>query len=139
MSDARPGAREGDGGELLSHISNEMVRAKKQFFGRGPEKAKSYLLDDLLIVVMRGGLTTAEQTMKSFGQEDMIRQFRQLFENEMTDHLKGLVEEATGREVVTYQSQILFDPDIIVEIFVFADGEDDPDAADPPTGSAPPS
>jgi uncharacterized protein YbcI len=128
MSDLRPGAREGEGGELLSHLSNEMVRAKKRFFGKGPEKAKSYLLDDILIVVMRGGLTTAEQTMKSFGQYDMIRQFRQLFENEMTDHLTALVAEATGREVVTYQSQILFDPDVIIEIFVFAGGEGDPAA-----------
>jgi uncharacterized protein YbcI len=160
MSDVRPGAREGEGGELLAQLSNEMVRAKKQFFGRGPERAKSYLLDDVLIVIMRGGLTTAEQTMKSFGQEDMIRQFRQLFENEMTEHLEGLVEEATGRKVVTYQSQILFDPDMIVEIFVFAEGEGDPaaiaaaaraqvdrieaeatgdtEAAEPPPGSAPP-
>jgi uncharacterized protein YbcI len=128
MSEVRPGAHEGEGGELLSHLSNEMVRSKKRFFGKGPEKAKSYLLDDLLIVVMRGGLTTAEQTMKSFGQFDMIRQFRQLFENEMTDHLIGLVEEATGREVVTYQSQIMFDPDIIVEMFVFAGGEGDSSA-----------
>jgi uncharacterized protein YbcI len=64
----------------------------------------------------------------------MIRQFRQLFENEMTEHLEGLVEEATGRKVVSYQSQVLFDPDIIVEVFVFED-----EAPDPPTGSAPPS
>ena len=128
MSDARGGAREGDGGELLSHLSNEMVRAKKRFFGKGPERAKSYLFDDILIVIMRGGLTTAEQTMKSFGQYDMIRGFRQLFENEMTDYLEGLVEQATGRKVVTYQSQVLFDPDIIVEIFVFAGGEGDADA-----------
>ena len=119
---------EAEGGELLSHLSNEMVRAKKRFFGKGPEKAKSYLLDDLLIVVLRGGMTTAEQTMKSFGQHDMIRQFRQLFENEMTDHLTGLVEEATGREVVTYQSQVLFDPDMIIEIFVFAGEEGDASA-----------
>jgi uncharacterized protein YbcI len=125
MSDVRDGSLEGDGGELLSHLSNEMVRAKKRFFGKGPDRAKSYLLDDLLIVVMRGGLTTAEQTMKSFGQYDMIRDFRQLFENEMTEHLEGLVEEATGRKVVTYQSQIMFDPDMIVEMFVFAGGEGD--------------
>ena len=51
----------------------------------------------------------------------MVRQFRQLFENEMTEVLTGLVEETTGRTVVNYQSQIMFDPDIIVEMFVFAD------------------
>ena len=110
---------------MLARISDEMVSAKKQFFGKGPEQAKSYMLDDLLITVMRGGLTTAEQTMLRFGQEDMIRQFRQLFENEMTEVLTGLVEEATGRTVVNYQSQIMFDPDIIVEMFFFAEPRQD--------------
>ena len=110
---------------MLARISDEMVTAKKKFFGKGPEQAKSYMLDDLLITVMRGGLTTAEQTMLRFGQEDMIRQFRQLFENEMTEHLTGLVERTTGRAVVNYQSQIMFDPDIIVEMFFFADPRQD--------------
>ncbi len=110
---------------MLARISDEMVTAKKKFFGKGPEQAKSYMLDDLLITVMRGGLTTAEQTMLRFGQEDMIRQFRQLFENEMTEHLTGLVERTTGRAVVNYQSQIMFDPDIIVEMFFFAEPRQD--------------
>jgi uncharacterized protein YbcI len=109
------------GGDMLARISDEMVSAKKRFFGKGPEQAKSYMLDDLLITVMRGGLTTAEQTMLKFGQQNLVRQFRQLFENEMTEHLTGLVERTTGRTVVNYQSQIMFDPDIIVEMFFFAE------------------
>ena len=122
MSDGpRASSPELQGGDVLARLSDDMVRAKKQFFGKGPEQAKSYMLDDMLFVVMRGGLTTAEQTMLRFGRQNMVRQFRQLFENEMTEVLTGLVEEATGRTVVNYQSQIMFDPDIIVEMFVFAD------------------
>jgi uncharacterized protein YbcI len=121
MSDG-PSARPPESsGDMLARLSDEMVRAKKEFFGRGPEQAKSYLLDDLLFVVMRGGLTTAEQTMLRFGQQGMVRQFRQLFEDEMTEVLTGLVERTTGRRVVNYQSQIMFDPDVIVEMFVFED------------------
>jgi uncharacterized protein YbcI len=126
MSDAsKAQSPELRGGDMLARLSDEMVRAKKQFFGKGPEQAKSYMLDDLLIVVMRGGLTTAEETMLRFGQQDMVRQFRQLFENEMTELLTGLVERTTGRAVVNYQSQIMFDPDVIVEMFFFADPRQD--------------
>jgi uncharacterized protein YbcI len=114
---ARPS--ESGGGDMLARLSDEMVRAKKQFFGKGPERAKSYMLDDMLFVVMRGGLTRAEDTMLRFGRENMVRQFRQLFENEMTEVLTGLVEATTGRTVINYQSQIMFDPDVIVEMFVF--------------------
>jgi uncharacterized protein YbcI len=104
---------------LLARISNEMVGAQKRFFGKGPTEAKSYILDDLLIIVMRDGLTTAEKTMLDFGQPDQVRQFRQLFENEMTERLTDMIEELTGRKVLTYQSQVMFDPDVIVEMFVF--------------------
>ena len=107
------------GGQVLARLSNEMVRAQKKYFGKGPTSAKSYMLDDLLIIVMRGGMTTAEHTMVEFDQEDRVRSFRQTFENEMTERLTQMVEEATGRTVVTYQSQVMFDPNIVVEMFVF--------------------
>ena len=107
------------GDEMLMRISNEMVRAQKQFFGKGPTQAKSYILDDMLIIVMRGGMTTAEKTLLDFGQQDLVRQFRQTFENEMTKRLTDMVEDITGRSVCTYQSQVMFDPDVVVEMFVF--------------------
>jgi uncharacterized protein YbcI len=104
---------------LLSQISNEMVRAQKTFFGRGPVQAKSYLLDDFLLIVMRGGLLPVERTMLDAGKQDTVRQYRQDYENEMTERLVGKMEELTGRKILTYQSQILFDPDIVIEIFFF--------------------
>ena len=90
------------GGDLLTQISNQMVHAQKKFFGKGPTSAKSYMLDDMLLIVMRGGFTTAEMTMLEFGQQDLVRQFRQIFENEMTDRLHKMIEELTGRKVLTY-------------------------------------
>ena len=118
MSD-NPQIAEERGQGLLARISNEMVRAQKHFFGKGPTEAKSYMLDDMLVIVMRGGLTTAEKTMLAFGHPDQVRQFRQLFENEMTERLTSMIERLTGRNVVNYQSQVMFDPDVIVEMFVF--------------------
>lgn len=53
------------------------------------------------------------------------RPFRQAFENQMTEQLTGMIEELTGRKVLTYQSQILFDPDRVIEIFVFDDDASD--------------
>jgi uncharacterized protein YbcI len=114
------------GQNLLLQISNAMVRMQKEFFGKGPTKAKSYMFDDLLLVVMRQGLTTAEKTMLEFGHPNQVRQFRQLFQDEMTERLTGMVEDLTGRKVVNYQSQVLFDPDMTLEIFVFESGGGEP-------------
>ena len=53
------------------------------------------------------------------GKGDAVRKYRQDFENEMTATLIGKMEELTGRKILTYQSQTLFDPDIVIEIFFF--------------------
>jgi uncharacterized protein YbcI len=111
-----------DEGSVLARISTEMVRTFKQYYGKGPVSAKSYLVDDLLFVVMREGITQAEQTMLDAGRASTVRNFRQEFENEMTEVLTRMVERVTGRRVVTYQSQVLFDPHLTIEIFVFDDG-----------------
>ena len=113
------------GGDLLARISTEFVTMQKDFWGLGPTEAKSYMLDDLLLVVMRGGMTQAELTMIDFGRQELVREFRQSFENDMAQHLTEKIERLTGRKVLTYQSQVLFDPHIVTELFVFdkaADG-----------------
>ncbi len=118
----------GSGQSVLARISSEVVRTLKESFGKGPVQAKSYLLDDFLLVVMRDGLTVAEQTMLERGQIDLVRQFRQAYQDEMGEVLVSKVEALTGRTVVNYQSQVLFDPHILLEIFFFdgasADGAD---------------
>jgi uncharacterized protein YbcI len=127
---------------LLRRISTEMAHIQKLAFGKGPTHTKSYMFDDMLLVVMRDGLTVAEHTMVGFGQEDLVRNFRQQFENEMKSRLIHLIEGLTERNVLTYQSQIMFHPDIVIEMFVFdprgdfdesfttAEGQTDDDEAD---------
>jgi len=93
----------------------------KETHGKGPEQAKAYMLDDFLIVVLRGSILPVEQTMLKAGHEDSVREFRQRYENVMTERYTSRVEELTGRNVLTYQSQILFEPPIVVELFFFDD------------------
>ncbi len=89
MPDDHVRAVEDEGGDLLARISNEFVTMQKEFWGLGPLEAKSYMMDDLLLVVMRGGMTRAELTMIDFSQHGLVREFRQRFENEMTENLRA--------------------------------------------------
>ena len=115
----------------MLRLSTEMVKLQKQYWGKGPDSAKAYVMDDLLLITMRGGLTVAEKTMLKADRPDSVRATRQEFENLMAERLTGMVEEVTGRKVLTYQSQILFDPDLVVELFVF-----DKDASAPARATA---
>ena len=107
--------------DLLAAISREMVQNMKKYYGKGPIKAKTYLMDDICLVVMRNGQLAAEDTMIQAGLEDSVRQFRQEFQNQMAERLIGTVEQLTGRKVVTYQSQVLFKPHIVCQLFFFDD------------------
>ena len=116
-----PPLEEKDSQDVLAAISREMVQNMKKYYGKGPIKAKTYLMDDFCLVVMRQGQTVAEETMVEAGREDTVRQFRQEFQNQMAERLIGTIEQLTGRTVLTYQSQVLFKPHIVCELFFFDD------------------
>jgi uncharacterized protein YbcI len=105
-------------GAMLAAVSTAMVSAKKQFYGRGPTKAKSYLNDEYVICIMEGGLTRSEETLVAAGEHDLVRRYRLRFQEVMADTLVGAIEELTSREVRSYHSQIVFDPVRVFEIFV---------------------
>jgi uncharacterized protein YbcI len=107
------------GQSLLARISTEVVKTFKEYYGKGPTSAKSYMFDDLLFVVMRGGLNASEKFLLEKNEADVVRQYRQTFENRMNEILSEKIEELTGRKVIAFNSQILFDPDLSIEIFVF--------------------
>src|SRR3954452_19389768 len=110
MPDPPPTPAEGEQRQLLlRQISTGMAHMQKAAFGKGPTSTRSYLFDDMLLIVMRDGLTVAEKTMLDFGQADLVRNFRQQFENDMTKRIVGMIEELTGRKVLTYQSQVMFE------------------------------
>jgi uncharacterized protein YbcI len=48
----------------------------------------------------------------------LVRQTRLAFQEVLGDEFKGAVEKATGRRVLAYHSQVVFDPDMGFEIFV---------------------
>ena len=105
-------------GEALAAVSAELVRLKAQNFGKGPIEAKTYVNDNFLFCVMRGGLTAVEKTMVRAGDTDLIRELRLRFQARLAEPFCSTVERITGFAVLTYESQILFDPDYTVEIFV---------------------
>jgi uncharacterized protein YbcI len=110
------------GGDLLSAISTSIVRILHDHYGRGPMRAKTYVLDDLIVVVMRGsGFTPLEQTIMDSGRPDRVVAMREEFQMTMQDRYKRTIKELTGRNVTAFLSQAHVEPDITVEMF-FVDG-----------------
>jgi len=105
------------GGALLSTISTRIVAMLREHYGRGPMKAKTYVLDDLIVCVLRNGHTPIEQTMMDEGEPDKVLTMRRDFQRMMGLRYKDMIETLTGRKVVAFLSQTHVDPDITMEIF----------------------
>jgi uncharacterized protein YbcI len=106
------------GGSLRTAVANAMVGMKKQLYGRGPTAAKAWILDDYVFVVLEGGLTRNEETLLADGKADLVREYRLSFQETVGATAMGAVQELVGRRVLTYHSQIVFDPPRTFEIFV---------------------
>jgi uncharacterized protein YbcI len=110
------------GGRLLAQISTAIVGLVREHYGRGPMRAKTYALDDVVLVVMRGsGFTPLEQTHMESGQPGRVVAMREEFQEMMAKRYKDTIEELTGRSVVAFLSQAHVEPDITIEMF-FIDG-----------------
>src|SRR4051794_26340360 len=105
-------------GSVRLAISNALVTIKKQLYGKGPVKAKTYLNDNYVFSVLEGGLTRNEETLIAAGEHRLVREYRLRFQEAVAGTFTTAVEEATGRRVLSYHSQIVFEPERAFEIFV---------------------
>jgi uncharacterized protein YbcI len=106
------------GGRLLSAISTRIVQMMREHYGRGPIKAKTYALDDIIVCVLRGsGFTPLEQTMMDSGDGPKIVAMREHFQDLMAERYKDMIEQLTNRKVLAFLSQAHVEPDITIEMF----------------------
>jgi uncharacterized protein YbcI len=110
------------GGAQAATISNALVQLHRRAYGKGPTKAKTYLLDDVVLCVLEGGALRIEETLRDHGEEEMVHQVRRTFQAALNDEFRGIIEAATGRQVRAFMSQ--FDPehDLAAEIFLLEAG-----------------
>jgi len=119
-------SRESTRGEMLARISTRLVQLHSRYYGKGPTKAKTHLIDDVVVSILQGGFTTVERTMIDQGRLDTVHQMRRSFQSAMEDPFREVVEEATGRSVIAYMSQIHTNPDMAVEIFMLEPAGEEP-------------
>jgi uncharacterized protein YbcI len=112
-------------GEMRAMISREIVRLQAEYYGKGPTKAKTYIVDDLVVVVLEESFTRAEKTLAERGEREAIQHIRRRFQQAMADSFTSVVEQATGRKVRAFLSETDIEQDVSVETFLLADGRTD--------------
>ena len=103
---------------MLAQISTGLVQLHSRYYGKGPTKAKTHMVDGTVVSILRDGFTTVERTLLDTGKVESVYQMRRSFQQAMEDEFRSVVEDATGRNVIAYMSSIHVDPDLAVELFV---------------------
>jgi uncharacterized protein YbcI len=84
-------------GQSEAEISQALVQFEKDFMGRGPTSCKAYMIDDIILVRLKGVLTSAEQHLsKNQEGSQLIKRVRA----NLLENARGLLVEAI-EQVVT--------------------------------------
>jgi uncharacterized protein YbcI len=99
-------------------IGNEITRLHREHYGRGASTTRTIFQRDYVAAFLEDIYTPVERTLIEDGQQEGVKQTRQLFQMAMKERFSEAVERITGRKVVAFMSQVHFDPDMAAEIFV---------------------
>jgi uncharacterized protein YbcI len=111
-------------------ISNGIGVLHREHYGRGADRIRTLIHQDLVMTTLEDCLTPVERRMVTEGAFVKVRETRMMFQDWMRPSFTEIVEEATGRKVRAFFSQIAHDPDISLELFLL-------EPADPSTDGKP--
>jgi uncharacterized protein YbcI len=107
-------------GMMAAAISNAVVRCTREYTGRGPTKARTYINEDCITTFLADTLTKGERALVAKGDHDNVREMRRAFQQAMRDDLCAEIEKITDRQVIAFFSDSHIDPDMAVEGFALA-------------------
>ncbi len=105
-------------GSPHAEISNRAVKILREYTGRGPTKAKTTIVEDLVVVVFGDSMLKAERSLVDDGKAGLVKQLRKEFQGTMRLDLSAAVEEVLNRKVIAFMSDNHLDPDLAAEIFI---------------------
>jgi uncharacterized protein YbcI len=110
----------GQTGSRSLEISNAISRLHKEFVGRGPTNSRTTIDGDLVVVLLEGGYTRAEQTLTANDNADLVAAGRLGLQDAMRQAMIAAVEQTIGRRVHSFMSANDLVRNLQVEVFVLA-------------------
>jgi uncharacterized protein YbcI len=105
-------------------ISNAISHLHKQFVGRGPTNARTTVDGNLVVCLLEGGYTRAEQTLENNDSGDVVAAGRLGLQDAMREAMIGAVERTLGRSVLSFMSANDIHQNLQIEVFVLSSSGD---------------
>ncbi len=106
-------------GQLETEISGAFNKLQKDLTGRGPEDTRTYIINDMIIVRLKGVLTTEEKHLaETENGKKLVKQLRLELRESHKQQFNKIIEELTGCKIVSGHSDISTKTGERVEIFI---------------------
>jgi len=106
-------------GEIEAEISRAIVQFEIDYMGRGPKEARVYIVEDLVVVRLKGVLTPAEEQLpKSIDGKDLVKKMRATLIDKARPLLYQVVGDITGAKILDLHTDISTESG--ARVFVFS-------------------
>jgi uncharacterized protein YbcI len=95
--------------DMELEISRAVTRFEKECMGRGPLETRTYLVDDLVVVRLKGVLTPAEQQLAQADNDRsqyLLKQVRNELLISNRPALEGMIRDIVGADVQSVHTDI---------------------------------
>ncbi|MFO7576730.1 MAG: DUF2294 domain-containing protein [Pelovirga sp.] len=97
-------------GQLEAEISDAIIQFEKEYMGRGPLETKTYIIDDLVIVRLKGVLIQAERQLAESNEastgRELIKRMRHALLEKGRPMLDAIVRDVVGVPVVSLHTDL---------------------------------
>jgi len=94
-------------GQTEDEISKAFVKFEQEYMGRGPKEVKAFLIQDMILIRLKGVLTPAEQQLaKSQEGKMLIKQVRVKLLEDAKILLERIIADITGARVISMHTDI---------------------------------
>lgn len=94
-------------GEIEAEISRAIVQFEIDYMGRGPKETRTHIVEDMLVVRLKGVLTPAEQRLtKTPEGSELVKKMRATLIDKARPLLYQAVSDITGAKIVDLHTDI---------------------------------
>jgi uncharacterized protein YbcI len=97
-------------GRIEAEINEAIIKFEKEYMGHGPLEAKTHIIDDLVLVRLKGVMTKAELQLATTGDSPrgrmLIKEVRQELLEKGRPLLEVVINAMTGRKVLSLHTDI---------------------------------
>ena len=112
-------------GQIEAEVSNAMTKFELEYMGRGPKETKTFLIEDMVIVRLKGVLTDAERHLtKTQEGRDLIKKVRATMLESTRDLLSRVIRDIVGVDVTSLHTDISTNTGERMIIFTLAESID---------------